>query len=1556
MKYITLSVLLLVMAGAGFGATLEQTLTFERSAYRVSQEKGFTRVLSPSVPTTTEPGKPELPEKPVYILLPPGTRAVGLHVLEAKEEAISGTFKVYPKQKDVPSNEKPVWTAPDPVAYASNTPYPEQVVQFVGQGDFHGQRIACLLVHPYRYSAGESRLSFVPQVRIALDLTADAHPGLTRLREFSEDREKQTAILRSLTANPEALSAYPRASEVSEWSYPGGFVPTEEPSPLGSPVQYVIITNEAMEPVFQALADYKTRVGMPSVVRTVNWIKAHYPHGVDDAETIRNFLRDAYQNWGTNYVLLGGDCDVVPIRCTYTYGTPNVPDDYYYQCLDGTWDANHNGIFGEAYGDSVDLFPELMAGRACVQNPDEALVFVNKTLRFLEPQDKTYQTTFLLLGQTVFQPGDGVRWCNIVGGYAPPEFRLIKLYEPDYGQGNMTRDSVLYQMNQGQGLIYSQTHGQSEQISVQQPEQLYREDMDALENGERTPFWYSVNCDANAVDHDCFGEHFMRNSHGGGVGYYGTTRLNYPTTGEVLDFAFFDSLLTQGHLQVGEAVNESKISQIGSSGGESPMRLLVLTYLLQGDPDVTIWASTPQAMSLDFPGTVPLGPVALRVRASSLLGPLSGVQVTVSKLGEVYASGFTDSRGEVVLPIAPQTPGELQVVGRKDNYLVQEGTAYVYPQAPFVTAYRQRVEDDTSGVSSGNGNGVLEAGETAALWLTLKNTGGDVARGLRTVLRTSDSSVMVLDSMFTVSQPLAPGDTYVSLVPLRLRLANEMPDGKNLSFALETQDSSGGRYTQRLAFDGRAPALAQIGQVVDDDTIPPTWGNGNGIPEPGEVVGVVLRIKNYGGGQEEGLVAHLSSEDSLVVVLDSVARIGRIPAYGEWLAGSAQELLFKVKRHRIGEGHRFHLRMEDAYGRSQERNFELIPMERPDTLWDEPDSLSITLHWDPLSDPKTYRYNVFRGDRPGGPYVRLNPDPLVSARFTDEGLERGRTYYYVATAVDTSLNESGYSRELAAATYPLYRTGWPRKLSSQPRASSVVCDLDPSYPGKEVIAVPIGDRIYAYHADGTGLLNPDGLFKTVAGAVFFGASPAAGDLDGDGSPEIVISQFGGSTPSDTPKVYVLKADGSDLPGWPRSLQGNGCYASPVLYDLDGDGWPEVILATMSGKIYVFRHDGTGYRDPSGLFATITDSAGVGVLGTPAVGDIDRDGRPEIVVGGGAFENITNKKLYAFRWDGAPEPNFPIQLSEGVNASPALGALEPNSPELDIVVLTIDNLVHVLRGDGQELLGWPQAVAIASNSFSPAIADLDQDGSLDVIVAGTRAVYALGPDGRTKPGFPVSWPGSDWSSPAAGDLDGDGGMEIMVGSSDEKAYAWHAKGTKVLGFPIRCWGPFLSSPTLSDLGDGRVSTLLACYDYYQYVWQTMTQPGPVRLEWWTDHHDEWHTGQYGFIPPRLGVEEGPNAGALLIPKETALLQSAPNPMVSECTIRYALAREAPVRLTVYNVAGEMVKTLSRGKSKPGYYTATWNGRDEKGARVASGVYFYRLEAGEFVKTRKMVVTR
>jgi len=93
-----------------------------------------------------------------------------------------------------------------------------------------------------------------------------------------------------------------------------------------------------------------------------------------------------------------------------------------------------------------------------------------------------------------------------------------------------------------------------------------------------------------------------------------------------------------------------------------------------------------------------------------------------------------------------------------------------------------------------------------------------------------------------------------------------------------------------------------------------------------------------------------------------------------------------------------------------------------------------------------------------------------------------------------------------------------------------------------------------------------------------------------------------------------------------------------------------------------------------------------------------------------------------------------------------------------------------------------------------------------------------------------------------------------------------------------------------------------------------------------------------------------------PRKNALLAAYPNPFNPETTIRYELASREHVSLRVYDVSGAVVRTLVNGDKPAGSYSLTWNGRDDNGNAVSSGVYFYRITAGSFSDVRKMTLVK
>jgi len=111
------------------------------------------------------------------------------------------------------------------------------------------------------------------------------------------------------------------------------------------------------------------------------------------------------------------------------------------------------------------------------------------------------------------------------------------------------------------------------------------------------------------------------------------------------------------------------------------------------------------------------------------------------------------------------------------------------------------------------------------------------------------------------------------------------------------------------------------------------------------------------------------------------------------------------------------------------------------------------------------------------------------------------------------------------------------------------------------------------------------------------------------------------------------------------------------------------------------------------------------------------------------------------------------------------------------------------------------------------------------------------------------------------------------------------------------------------------------------------------------------------PKGKGGPQSTGLSDLSLPKEFSLGAGYPNPMTSEARIDYALPKASPVDLTVYNISGQVVRRLkSESSQAPGRYSVRWDGRSDQGHRVPGGVYFYRLSAGTFTETKKLVVVR
>ncbi|MGD8719022.1 MAG: FG-GAP-like repeat-containing protein [Candidatus Zixiibacteriota bacterium] len=276
-------------------------------------------------------------------------------------------------------------------------------------------------------------------------------------------------------------------------------------------------------------------------------------------------------------------------------------------------------------------------------------------------------------------------------------------------------------------------------------------------------------------------------------------------------------------------------------------------------------------------------------------------------------------------------------------------------------------------------------------------------------------------------------------------------------------------------------------------------------------------------------------------------------------------------------------------------------------------------------------------------------------------------------------------------------------------------------------------------------------------------------------------------------------------------QGRPVESSPSMGDINGDGRDEIVIGCKDGKVYAF--DGRGQLLPGWPVST-----GDTVAGSPAIGDINGDKRGEVIIGS------DDGNVYALTGSGNSVPGFPVSTGGPVRSTAAVADLDGDMRD-DIIIGSSDGKVYAISGSGNSLIGWPVRVGGGVES-SPAVADVDGDDLPEVAVgADDGNVYLIDNDGKIVPGWPVETRYYVRSSPAIGDIDNDGSLEIVVGSDDFNVYAWNANGTLVAGWPVATeYKLSIASPALADLdGDKKLDVIIGSGDQMLYAWDGTGSP-------------------------------------------------------------------------------------------------------------------------------------
>jgi hypothetical protein len=273
-------------------------------------------------------------------------------------------------------------------------------------------------------------------------------------------------------------------------------------------------------------------------------------------------------------------------------------------------------------------------------------------------------------------------------------------------------------------------------------------------------------------------------------------------------------------------------------------------------------------------------------------------------------------------------------------------------------------------------------------------------------------------------------------------------------------------------------------------------------------------------------------------------------------------------------------------------------------------------------------------------------------------------------------------------------------------------------------------------------------------------------------------------------------------------------------------------------------------------------------------------------------------------------------------------------------------------------GWPISFTpVTGFPQSPAVADLDGDGSPEFIINGTGEIVIVHSDGTPFPGWPLETGVDGKTSPIVADVNADGSLDVIVGSSDLRVTAYDKNGTVIPGWPLQLIAEAQSTPYVSDIDDdGDLDLVIGSDDFLVRVFDLPTLALPGAAPWPGYHGGADLRGVYTHVAydPTF---VGPVVGGGPVTPTLQLLPSAPNPFRGRTELRFVVPVPGPVTLEIFDVSGRKVASpIAHQIYEPGSHAVSWDGRDGSGRAVSSGVFFLRITAGSSTRTGKVLRIR
>ncbi len=862
----TLIVLFIIFAICLNASIIEKTYHFGN--HKISEIDGYQTIEFENAQQQAKTGEPVLPYISVSLLLPPGEAAESIEIIGSNEKQIPGTFLLYPKQRvrpvsEVNSNE----FIQDQTIYNSSEVYPQKqngelITQFLS-----GHSIALTTITPVKYIPANGTLSYYEEVKIVIHTRRDVK-AQNALNNLHSSENVKMRVMR-LSQNAEMLARYPQTNS-REGEY-----------------QLLIITPSQFEEDFDEIREVYLQQGMISEVKTVEDIYSSMP-GQDQQEKIRNYIIQEYQDHEIEYVLLAGDVEHVPYRgfyCTVDSGggyvSDDIPADLYYSALDGNWNDDGDGYWGEIGED--DLLPEVAVARFSFSNITDLNNMLNKTISYQTQPVTGELRDPLLAGEHLYSAPQtwGADYMDLLIGFhddngyettgIPEDHDITTMYDRD--MGSWSASQLIAEINEGHSFIHHVGHANYEYAMRLNNSDITNANFNMVNGIDHNyTFVYTHGCNCGGFDsNDCIGEK-MINIGNFLAAFVGNSRYGWFNEGQTegpsahIHREFTDALYTDKYHRIGRAHMESKTETapwLTAPGQheEGAIRWCFYDCNVLGGSALPIWTDEPLEIIATYSSVIPIGSSEFTVQIQNNGNPVENMQCTLLQNGEFIGTAVTNVSGSALITFDSNSViiGDIELYISGYNRPIEMHELQVIPPSNFVTV------SDYS-VHSGNDN-VIEFGENAILSLTLEEIGnsGDI-HNVVVEISSSDEFIVINDNTEDVGN-IPSGGTVELFDAFDFDVDNDIPD-EHLIVINVMITSDEGVWYEGVGLIGYNAVLEMVSvEVIDGD---------NNVLDPGETAELAIEIHNSGGADLYNLIPSITSSNpdititNLPVLLDSL--------------------------------------------------------------------------------------------------------------------------------------------------------------------------------------------------------------------------------------------------------------------------------------------------------------------------------------------------------------------------------------------------------------------------------------------------------------------------------------------------------------------------------------------------------------------------------------------------------------------------------------------------------------------------------------------------------------